>query len=86
MSNVFVSNINIKNKTYLFIVLILFSPSSRVFVGPCHHGIARPQVRMEERPPIWRVSANKSNKQSRTADKWWSSSLRVGRGANICSP
>ena len=24
---------------------------------------------MEERPPIWRVAANKLNKQSRTADK-----------------
>ena len=26
------------------------------------------------------------NKQSRTADKAWSSSLGVGRGANISSP
>jgi len=24
---------------------------------------------MEERPPIWRVAANKLNKQSRTADE-----------------
>ena len=27
------------------------------------------RLRMEERPPIWRVAANKLNKQSRTADK-----------------
>jgi hypothetical protein len=39
-------------------------------------------LRMEERPPIWRVAANMLNKQSRTADKGWSSSLGVGRGAN----
>ena len=43
-------------------------------------------LRMEERPPIWRVAANKLNKQSRTADKGWSSSLGVGRGANNSSP
>ena len=33
------------------------------------------RLRMEERPPIWRVAENKLNKQSRTADKGWSSSL-----------
>ena len=37
---------------------------------------------IEERPPIWRVAANKLNKQSWTADKGWSFSLGVGRGAN----
>jgi len=31
---------------------------------------------------IWRVAANILNKQSRTAEKSWSSSLGVGRGAN----
>jgi hypothetical protein len=41
---------------------------------------------MEERPPIRRVAANILNKQSRTADKGWSSSLRVLRGANNSSP
>ena len=44
------------------------------------------RLRMEERPPIWRVAANLLNKQSRTADKGWSSSLGVGRGANSSSP
>ena len=38
------------------------------------------RLRMEERPPIWRVAANILNKQSRTPDKGWSSSLGVGRG------
>jgi len=44
------------------------------------------RLRTEERPPIWRVAANKLNKQSRTADEGWSSSLGVGRGANNASP
>jgi hypothetical protein len=39
------------------------------------------KLRMEERPSIWRVAANKLNKQSRTADERWSSSFGVGRGA-----
>jgi hypothetical protein len=33
---------------------------------------------MEERPPIWMVAANILNKQSRTADKGWSSSSGLG--------
>jgi len=33
---------------------------------------------MEERPPFWRVAANILNKQSRTADKVWSSNLEFG--------
>ena len=44
------------------------------------------KLRLEERPPIWRVAANILNKQSWTADKGWSSSLGVGRGANSSSP
>jgi len=43
------------------------------------------RLRVEERPPIWRVAVNKLNKQSRKADKGWSSSLGVGRGANNSS-
>jgi hypothetical protein len=35
---------------------------------------------------IWRVAANILNKQSRTADSGWSSSLGVGRGANNPTP
>jgi hypothetical protein len=44
------------------------------------------RLRMEERPPIRRVVANILNKQSRTADKGWYSSLGFGRGANKSSP
>ena len=48
------------------------------------------RLRMEERPPIWRVAANILNKHSRTADKGWSFSLGggggVGRGTNRSSP
>jgi hypothetical protein len=35
---------------------------------------------------ILRVAANILNKQSQTADRVWSSSLKVGRGANNSSP
>ena len=41
---------------------------------------------MEERPPVWSVAANISNKQSLTAEKRLSSSLAVGRNANNFSP
>jgi len=43
-------------------------------------------LRVEKRPPIWRVAANILNKQSRTDDKKWSSSLGFGRNANNSSP
>jgi len=36
---------------------------------------------MEKWPPIWKVGVNILNKQSRTADKEWYSSLGVGWGA-----
>jgi hypothetical protein len=46
---------------------------------PCHHGTARPQVADGGKGfQIWRVAANILHKQSRTADKGWSSSLAVG--------
>jgi hypothetical protein len=35
---------------------------------------------------IWKVATNILNKQSRRADKGWSSSLGVGHGANNPSP
>ena len=40
------------------------------------------RLRIEERPLIRRVAANKLNKQSLTADEEWSSSLGVRLGAN----
>jgi hypothetical protein len=54
---------------------------------PYHHGMARPQVADgEDALQFWRTAANILNKQLRTADKGWSSSLGVGRGANDSSP
>jgi hypothetical protein len=47
-------------------------------VSSCDNSTARPQAAMEERPPKWRVAANILNKQSRTADKGWSSSPGLG--------
>jgi hypothetical protein len=53
----------------------------------CHHGTARPRVADRgDGLQIWRVAANILNKQSRTADSGWSSSLGVWRGANNPSP
>jgi hypothetical protein len=50
---------------------------------PCHHGMARPRVADGgDALQFWREAANILNKQSRTADKGWSSSLGVGRRAN----
>jgi hypothetical protein len=37
---------------------------------------------MEERPPMWKMDANISNKPSQAADKGWSSSLGLGWCAN----
>jgi hypothetical protein len=49
--------------------------------------MARPQVADGgDGLQIWMVAANILNKQSRAADKGWSSSLGVGRGANNFSP
>jgi hypothetical protein len=48
---------------------------------PCYHGMARPQVADGgDALQFWRVAANILNKQSRTADKGWSSSLGLGVG------
>jgi hypothetical protein len=49
--------------------------------------MARPQVADGgDGLQIWRVAANILNKQSRTADKGWSSMWVVVRGANNSSP
>jgi hypothetical protein len=53
----------------------------------CHHSMARPRVADRgDGLQIWTVAANILNKQSRTADSGWSSSLVVGRGANNPPP
>jgi hypothetical protein len=54
---------------------------------PCHRGMARPQVADgADALQLWREAANILNKQSRTADQGWSSSLGVGHWANKYSP
>jgi len=53
----------------------------------CHHGMARPRgADRGDVLHIWRIEANVLNKQSRTADNWWSSTFGFGRGANSSSP
>jgi hypothetical protein len=53
----------------------------------CHHTMARPRVADRGYGlQIWRVAVNILNKQSRTADSGWFSSLGVKRGANNPSP
>jgi hypothetical protein len=48
--------------------------------------MARPQVTDGgDGLQVWSVAANILNKQSRRAEKGWSSRLGVGRGANNCS-
>jgi hypothetical protein len=49
--------------------------------------MARPQVADGgDGLQIWRAAANILDKQPRTADKGWYSSLGVGRGVNNSSP
>jgi hypothetical protein len=53
---------------------------------PCHRGMARPQVADGgDALQVSRIAVNVLNKQLRTADKGWSCSLGVGRGANNSS-
>jgi hypothetical protein len=57
-----------------------------LYVGHCHHGMARPRVADGgDGLQIWRVAANILIKQSWTADMLWASSLGVGRGTNNSS-
>ena len=56
-------------------------------MGPCHFGMARPEVANgETTSSIWGIAANIFNKQSRKADKGWSSRLGVGLAANSSLP
>jgi hypothetical protein len=73
-----------RSERSLILVYRLYSVSVN---NACHNGMARPQVADGgDGLQMWRVAANILNKQSRTADKGWSSSLGVGRGANNSSP
>jgi hypothetical protein len=50
---------------------------------PCQNGMARPQVADRgDGLQLWRVAANTFNKQPWTANKGWTTRLRVGRGTN----
>jgi len=56
-------------------------------MDPCHHGMALPwTVDGGAGLQIWRVAANVLNRQSRTADKGWSSRLWGLGGPNNFSP
>jgi hypothetical protein len=70
----------------IFAVTFDLGMNVHVMWVPCHHGMARPQVADGEGLQIWRAAANILNKQSRTADKGWPSSLVFGRGANNSPP
>jgi hypothetical protein len=57
-----------------------------VLVFGCHHETAVPQVTAGgDGLQLWRVASNILNKQSRTADKRWPSSLGVERAAQNSS-
>jgi hypothetical protein len=66
----------------------LFSQWSLSFcLLACHYSMVRPQVADGgDIIQVWRVAENILNKQSRTAEKVWSSSLGVERGLNNYSP
>jgi hypothetical protein len=63
---------------------IIISPCQ---VDPCDRGMARPQVaHTEDGLQIRKVTVNKLNKYSRTADKGRSSHFGIGPGCNRSSP
>jgi hypothetical protein len=77
--------VRLRTKSMEFFFLIIERRHDRWV--PCHHGMARPQVADgEDALQFWRVAANILNKQLRTANKGWTPSLAVGRGANNTSP
>jgi hypothetical protein len=85
--NVFdLNGIYISYSVYNFIRRAVFEKFNVTLV-PCHQGTARRQGANEGQGlQIWRVAADILNRQSRTADKGWSSSMGVGWRANKSSP
>jgi hypothetical protein len=69
----------------IFINKLLYKILFSIYVKwlPGHHGRTRPQDVDGEGLLIWRVAANILNKQSRAADKGWSSSLWLGGGLQL---
>jgi hypothetical protein len=75
------------NRMLYKLIKICVRSNSHVRWDPCHNIMVRPQVVDGGVAfQVWRVAANILNKKSRAADKEWSSSLGVGRGANNSSP
>jgi hypothetical protein len=58
-----------------FVMLVVRKNDSPVF--ECYK-VSHLGLRMQESHSIWRVAVNILNKQSRTVDKGWSSSLESG--------
>jgi len=76
------NNLSIPRKC---IVLVLWTFSAiNEFLSQRHVAFSGSECR--NLPPIWKVGANKSNKQSRIADNGWSSRLVVGRCSNKSLP
>jgi hypothetical protein len=61
--------------TLILVDLFTLTEYFAMNVGPCHHGMARPQVADGGTASNMEVAVNKLNKQPRTADEGWSSSL-----------
>jgi hypothetical protein len=71
----------------LFILSLFTWLGLHVMWVPCHHDMAHPQFADgEDGLQLWRVAANKLNKQPQTATKGCTSSLEVGCGSNNLSP
>jgi hypothetical protein len=87
LKNVFIgwaAHLQMKSKILWFLAPSFVS--SHVRGVPCHHGMAHPQVADGgDALQLWRGAVNILNKQSRTADKGWSSSLGVWRWTNNSS-
>jgi hypothetical protein len=73
--NSMINGLTCNGSCFCALVYILITRARRVL-----------RFRLVERPPARRVIANILKKQSWTAEKGWSSSLGVGRGANNSSP
>jgi len=74
---------------FVILFISIFISSYAIFPcdkwGPCPPAWRVLRLRLEELPAIWRLAVNILNKQSRTEDKEWSSSLGFGRGVNNSS-
>jgi hypothetical protein len=69
----------------LFYDYTLFRLSPYILLGPHVRWplVTTEDVEGEDSLQLWRVAVNKLNKQLRTADKEWASSLEVGHGVGL---